>query len=87
LKEESPEGQSILEISEYFLKKIFASYLSNGEEGLIFRQFVCCFSNCTKSQLKDRIFAIVTTLKDEDSMVAYDHFNKLISSIISITPH
>jgi hypothetical protein len=37
LKENSLEGESILEISPYFLKKIFASYVTPGKNGLIFR--------------------------------------------------
>lgn len=37
LKHESEEGESILEISPYFLKKIFASYLSNSNTSLILR--------------------------------------------------
>lgn len=41
LKKESGEGECILEISPYFLKKIFKSYVQAGREGLIFRYLPC----------------------------------------------
>lgn len=37
LKQESEEGESILEISSYFLRKIFRTYLQEGQQGLAFR--------------------------------------------------
>jgi hypothetical protein len=37
LRQESEEGESILEISSFFLRKIFQNYLSQGRQRLVFR--------------------------------------------------
>lgn len=52
----------------------------------LLREFICCFSICTKSTLKERICAIITTFKDFDCNVSFDNFSKLILSIISLAP-
>ena len=53
---------------------------------MLLREFICCFSICTKSTLKERICAIITTFKDYDSNISQDNFSKLILSIIALAP-
>lgn len=60
LKQHSEEGDQILEMTPVIITKLFISYATDPARGQLFREFVRCFSICTKSTLKDRIIAIVT---------------------------
>lgn len=86
LKRESYEGEPILEMSDLFLRKIFNSYLTGGREGLLFKEFICCLSICTKSCLKERICAIITTFQNEEGLVTFENFNRLIAAITALAP-
>jgi hypothetical protein len=53
---------------------------------ILCREFVCCFSMCTKSSLKERVCAILGTFKDYSCRVALDSFNKLMDGLLQLAP-
>ena len=68
------------------MSKIFDNYNSQEKAGLDFREFVCCFSVCTKSPLKDRMCAIIHTFQDRNKEIKYYSFDKLINNLSQISP-
>ena len=86
LKRQSYEGEPIVEMNQVFLKKIFSSYVSQGRDGLLFKEFICCLSICTKSPLKERVCAILSTFQNEEGLVKFENFNRFISAITILAP-
>jgi hypothetical protein len=53
---------------------------------LDFRQFATCFSLCTKSQLRERVCAMLGTYEDKDKKVSFYVLEKTIKGLCKIAP-